>query len=190
MKPPTWALAALATAALGCHGAAGGRVRSDVGVFQAERSSVQLEDRGRAFAAVGDTTRAEQYFSAALDSGGDDGRLTGELLAVCVGDGRYRMAIEHARRYLSRHPADAKARFVLGTLYAAVGEARAARDELELVVRADADDPDAHYALAVVLRDQGNEAVGADHHFREYLRLAPRGEHADEARASLLQEVP
>jgi hypothetical protein len=30
----------------------------------------------------------------------------------------------------------------------------------------------------------------ADRHFREYLRLAPRGDHADEARSFLLREVP
>jgi tetratricopeptide (TPR) repeat protein len=186
----TCVAAALALWALGCHEGPGGRAQSDVRAFEQERSASKLEERGRAFAAVGDTTRAEQYFSAALEAGGDDAALTGALLSVCIRDGRFRMAIEHARRYLAHHPADGKARFVLGTLYAAVGEQRAAREELEVATRQDADDADVHYALAVVLRDQGDEALVADRHFREYLRLAPRGDHADEARSFLLREVP
>jgi hypothetical protein len=46
----------------------------------------------------------------------------------------------------------------------------------------------AHYALAVLSRDE-NDPVGADKHFREYLRLAPNGPHAEEAQASLLESV-
>jgi len=32
--------------------------------------------------------------------------------------------------------------------------------------------------------------VAADPHFREYLRISPRGPHAEEAQASLLKSVP
>jgi tetratricopeptide (TPR) repeat protein len=190
MKRWAWLAALLSLATLGCQSAGGARVQSNVRLFEEERSPARLAERGRAFAAVGDTTRAEEYFSAALDAGGDDAQLTGALLSVCIGDGRYRMAIEHARHYVGRHPADMKARFILGTLYAAVGESRAAREELERVASVDSEDPEVHYALAVVLRDGGGDALGVDRHFRAYLRLAPRGEHADEARGSLLQEVP
>jgi hypothetical protein len=48
----------------------------------------------------------------------------------------------------------------------------------------------AHYALAVLLRDESADLSTADEHFREYLRLSPAGAHADEARGSLLQRVP
>ncbi len=54
------------------------------------------------------------------------------------------------------------------------------------------DKPDmapAHFALGVLLRDEQGDLVQADLHFREYLRLDPRGAHVDEARGSLLKLV-
>ena len=44
--------------------------------------------------------------------------------------------------------------------------------------------------LAVILRDELHDAVGADRHFREYLRITPTGSHAEEAKGSLLKPVP
>ena len=49
---------------------------------------------------------------------------------------------------------------------------------------------EAHFALAVLLRESFKDPVTADLHFREYLRLAPRGGHAEEAEAGLLRSVP
>ena len=40
------------------------------------------------------------------------------------------------------------------------------------------------------VRDQLKSAELADHHFRNYLRLDPRGQHAEEATGSLLTRVP
>ena len=34
------------------------------------------------------------------------------------------------------------------------------------------------------------DAISFDRHFREYLRIEPNGDHAEEARASLLKKVP
>jgi Flp pilus assembly protein TadD len=112
------------------------------------------------------------------------------LVSVCVRDGRYRMAIEHARGYLAAHPGDRRIRFVLGTLYSAVGDAEAAEAELQLVATADSENADVHYALGVLLRDQRGDPLQADEQFRAYLRLSPHGPHAEDARASMLQEVP
>jgi Tfp pilus assembly protein PilF len=81
-----------------------------------------------------------------------------------------------------------RVRLLLGTLYAAVGESQPAHHELQMVLDARPADIDAHYALAVLSRDE-NDPVGADKHFREYLRLAPNGPHAEEAQASLLESV-
>ncbi len=181
---------ALVASTAACQSSLGARMQTAVHTYEHDRSPDKLMERGRAFAAVGDTTRAQQYLAAALDGGGDETTLTPMLLSVCVRDGRYRMAIEYARRYLVKHPSDQRVRFVLGTLYAAVGEALAAQHELELVARVDRDNADVHYTLAVLLRDQNNDLVRADEQFREYLRLAPGGEHAEEARASVLRVVP
>ena len=164
------------------------RTQSDVRIFQAEHSAAKLIERGRAFASVGDTTRAQQYFAAALENNGDEQVILPMLLAVCVQDGRYRMAVEYARRYLVRHPRDLGIHFVLGTLYAALEESVDAERELRFVVHNDAENAPVRYALAVVLRDQRNDPLGAHEYFSAYLRLAPGGEHAEEARASMLLE--
>ncbi len=181
----------LASAALtvGCAASPGERVQQNVKTFRSEQKPEKMVAQARAFWNVGDLTRAEEYFAAAIETGGDEAKIIPLLLAVCVQDGRYRVAINYAENHLRRHPSDVSARFVLGTLYAAVGDAPGARAELERVLVARPTEAQAHFALAMVVRDQGDRA-GADVHFREYLRLAPQGAHAEEARASLMQTVP
>lgn len=180
----------MAVAATGCASTPEQRVKTDVRAFQAEQTHQKLTARGRAFASIGDTTRAREYYDAALEAGGDDRILTPLLLAVCVRDGRYRLAIDYAERHVRRHPRDARMRFVLGTLRAGVGDAVAAEAELSKVIEVSPDNSDAHYAMAVLLRDQRGDLLGADEHFRAYLALAPDGEHSEEAKSSLLQAVP
>jgi len=182
-------IALLALSCVACAGSPAQRITTDVRAFQAEQTHEKLTARGRAFAAIGDTTRAREYFDAALEAGGDDRVLTPLLLAVCVRDGRYRLAIEYAERHVRRHPRDARMRFVLGTLRAGVGEALTAEADLSRVIAAAPNNSEAHYALAVLLRDQRGDLVGADQHFRAYLALQPEGEHSDEAKSSLLQVV-
>lgn len=150
----------------------------------------KLIEEGRAFAAIGDTTRAEQYFSAAITNGADESAIIPLIVKVCVRDGRYELAIERTSRYTQKHPNDVRVRYLLGTLYGAIGDSGRARNELEFVVNAKPNDPEPHWALAKILHDEGKDLVLADGQFREYLRLAPTGAHADEARASLLQEGP
>ncbi len=158
--------------------------------MQRESTADKLADRGRGFAAVGDTTRAEEYLAAALDQGADPKQVLPLLLQVCVSTGRYRAAIQHAETHLHKHPDDVRTRFVLGTLYAALGENKPARENLEVVVEQRPNDSNAHYALAVLARDAENDMVDADRHFREYLRLEPNGSHAEEAKSSLLKRMP
>lgn len=165
------------------------RVEKDLDTVRAEETPEKLFARGRAFANVADFTRAEQYLSAAIDAGGDAREILPILLRVCVAERRYRVAIDYTQRYLRRQPADHRMRLVLGTLYVNVGEPEAAKEELDRVLAADPDAAPAHYARGVLARDE-KDAVTADRHFREYLRIDPRGSHADEARGSLLQEVP
>jgi tetratricopeptide (TPR) repeat protein len=174
---------------LACASSPEQRLKTDVHAFQQEQTYLKLTARGRAFAAIGDTTRAREYFDAALEAGGDDRVLTPLLLSVCVRDGRYRLAIEYAERHVRRHPRDARMRFVLGTLRAGVGESADAEADLARVISVTPDNSDAHYALAVLLRDQRGDLIGADQHFRAYLALQPEGEHSEEAKSALLQAV-
>jgi tetratricopeptide (TPR) repeat protein len=180
---------ALAIGLAGCAHTPVEKAEADMATMQAETSKKNLVDRGRAFAAVGDLTRAEEYLAAAIDQGAHHKDVLPLLLDVCVRGGRYRSAIQHAENHLRRFPHDHGTRLVVGTLHAALGESREARSALELVVEARPDDAQAHYVLAVVARDD-EDVIGADRHFREYLRLQPTGTHAEEARASLLRRMP
>jgi tetratricopeptide (TPR) repeat protein len=153
------------------------------------QSETELVDRGRAFAALGDWTRAEQYLSAALRQGADARRILPVLVHVCIEASRYRVAAEYVREYLPQDPDNPKLRLLYGMLEAAVGDREAARREYESVLREHPDEPGGHYALAVLLRDNA-DPVAAGVQFREYLRLSPDGEHASEARAALREDQP
>jgi len=189
-----WLAMTVLLASLPCGACAsseeGKRMKANVQTFQKDMNPERLVALGKGFASVGDTTRAEQYFSAALERGGDERKIIPLILRVCIQDARYRVAIQYAEVYLRKKPDDSRTRFVLATLYAGVGENVAARAELERVLSLRPDDADAHFALAVLMRDIQEDPVGADAHFREYLRLKPAGEHAEEAQSSLLKSVP
>jgi len=182
------ALAAFGAAA--CGPPPGAQVRTEVQTMSREKSPDKLVERGKAFASIGDLTRAEQYLAAALDEGAEPKSVLPLLLKVCVEARRYRGAIDYAEDHLKKHPQDAHLRMLLANLYAAVEDFPHAREQLELVLAQRPDLADVHYALAVILRDQTKDMVKADLHFREYLRLTPNGPHADEARGSLLKSVP
>lgn len=179
-------LAALA----GCAKTPSQKTQADLATYREEQRAPLLLERGRTFATLGDPTRAEEYLVAALDAGAPPSDVMPLLLDVCVRGGRYRSAIQYAENHLRKWPRDVGTRLVLGTLYAAVGEHRSARLTLERVVSERPDEAQAHYTLGVLARDDDDDLQAADRHFREYLRIAPTGQHAEEARASLLTQVP
>jgi tetratricopeptide (TPR) repeat protein len=180
----------LAAFVFGCTQTPVEKAERDLQAMRAEHSKETLAERGKAFAAVGDLTRGEEYLAAALDQGASPKEILPLLLDVCVRGGRYRSAIQHAENHLRRNPHDYATRLVVGTLYAALGEEKEAKDALEQVVEARPNDAQAHYVLAVLARDNENDVISADRHFREYLRIEPNGSHAEEARASLLKRMP
>jgi tetratricopeptide (TPR) repeat protein len=183
---PAMRFALLALGLLACGGASANENPAEkLAIMKKSEQPAKLIEQGRAFAAIGDTTRAEQYFSTAIQRGADESAVVPLIVKVCVTDGRYELAIEYASRYTQKHPADVRVRFVLGTLYAAIGDRGKARSELEYVVTAKPNDPEPHWALAKVLHDEGKDPTLAEGQFREYLRLAPTGAHAEEARASI-----
>lgn len=180
---------ALASALVACEKSAAQRVQDNLQKAREEQAPDKLLARGRGFASVGDLTRAEEYLVAALDAGADPRATMAALLDVCVRAGKYRVAIQYAEAFLKQHPGDDGTRFVLGTLHAAVGDVAAARQELERVVTSRPRDTRARWTLAVLLRDQAQDPVAADPHFRAYLDAEPRGAHAEEARESLLRRI-
>lgn len=204
---PALTFAALAAA---CAPTAAQKVEADMASVRKESDAKTLVERGKGFAAVGDHTRAEEYLASGIEAGADPRDVLPLLMDVCVKTGRYRSAIQHGENHLRKHPHDMRTRVMVGALYAAISESKQARLQLEHVVKTDAREDaradtrdagspspstplglqaQAHYLLAVVARDSDNDVVGADRHFREYLRIEPKGAHAEEAKASLLRQV-
>lgn len=173
----------------GCAATTAQSLRADAEVVRKESTPDVLLRKGDAFAAVGDSTRAEQYFAAALAAGGDARILVRRLVRVCVSDQRYRAALAYAEDYLRHSPHDYDVRFARATLAAGVGEIEVARDDLNLIVKAMPNNPDVHFALAVLLRDEFGDLPQARAHFLAYTRLAPRGPNSEQARASISVET-
>lgn len=173
----------------GCAATTAQSLRADAEVVRKESTPDVLLRKGDAFAAVGDSTRAEQYFAAALAAGGNAQLLVRRLIRVCVADQRYRAALAYAEDYLRNHPQDYQIRFARATLAAGVGEIEIARDDLNLLVRATPNNPDVHFALAVLLRDEFRDLPLARAHFATYMKLAPRGANTEQARAYSTDEA-
>jgi tetratricopeptide (TPR) repeat protein len=157
--------------------------------MRAEQTPDKLFERGKAFAVAGDLARAEEYLAAAMDAGADARQIMPLLLMVCVQDSRFRLAVKYAEEHLVKYPRDVRSRLVLGTIYAGLGESLAAERELRQVIREKPDEAQAHFALGALLRDAKGDVVGADEHFREYLRLAPTGPYAEQAKSGLLRST-
>ncbi|HET7538721.1 MAG TPA: hypothetical protein VFK05_02580 [Polyangiaceae bacterium] len=179
-------LACLCTAS-GCVTRAGHAIRADAEVVRRESTPEVLLHRGEGFAAVGDSTRAEEYYAAALAGGGDPQLLVRRLIRVCVSGQRFRAALAYADDYLLRRPSDHEVRFARATIAGAVGEIEQAYADLIELAEAVPDNPDVHFALAVLLRDDLVDLPEARAHFARYLALAPNGSNAAQARLAVEQ---
>lgn len=144
-----------------------------------------LFQRGREAAQRGDSVRAEQYLSLALERGVDAGRVLPVLLRVCLASSRLRAALDHAEPYLRDHPEAEALRYLVATIHAGLGQTDEARLALEQLLRTNPNSADAHYLLGIL--DADGDAPSARAHFRSYLDVAPRGEHAAEVRSRLAE---
>jgi tetratricopeptide (TPR) repeat protein len=187
--PRAAAVLALAVAVGGCAAPSKTATQTANAKSPEEADPVFLYQRGRDFGARGDLVRAEQYFAAALAAGGDENTIMPELLRVCVASRHYRLASEYAETALARHPTNARLRFLAGALGVTLGDTVRARERLERAAHELVDNAEIQFAVAVFFRDEMSDRVAADAYFREYLRLAPEGQHAEEARASMMERV-
>ncbi len=153
------------------------------------RDPAVLFRQGDAFAADGDFTRAQQYFAAAIAAGGKSNEILPHLLEACIAAGDLRLASEYAENELARRPDDANLRFLAGALQARIGNRPAAREHLVQAASEMKGNANVQFMVATFFRDEMQERAFADPYYREYLRLDPNGEHASEARASLMERI-
>jgi tetratricopeptide (TPR) repeat protein len=143
----------------------------------------ELFHRGEQAATSGDTVRAEQYLSMALDRGYSEKKVLPIMLRVCLSSSRLRAALNHAEPYLREHPNDKGLRFLVATIYLGLGQLDDARVELNHLLRLDSKFADAEYLLGVLESGANTDEAGS--HFQKYLALQPKGEHAVEVRSRL-----
>jgi Flp pilus assembly protein TadD len=158
--------------------------------MQKEQSAAELLKSAETAATRGDMTRAEQYYISALRAGGPEKQIIQRLLYVCAADQRFPVALDYAEHYLHKHPMDQEVLFASASLHAAVGDISGAQARLQTVLKARPDWAEAHYALATVLREEGDSKNLADEHDLAYLRLNPTGPLAETARARLFGGAP
>ncbi len=167
-----------------CGGAAPTRAQapeaSAEGVAQ-ERN--RLFELGRRAADRGDSVRAEQYLSLALERGYPEARILPRLLQVCIAGSRLRSALDHAEPYLREHPDEDALRLLVASIRIGLAQPEQARAELDILLRRNPRFEEALFLRAVLLAPSDAEAARAD--LRAYLDVAPKGTHAAEVRSRL-----
>lgn len=184
---PALSLVAVMSLPLGC-GQSSSKPPRTAAEEKAE-TAASLVEQGRAYAEIGDGLRAQEYFASALKAGADEKVVLPLLLRACVSQKNYRLAAEYAEAALAREPRNARLRLLAGTLHASVGDSTRSRERLEQAAAELEGEPEVQFTVAVSFRDDANDVVNADKYFRRYLALAPNGEHADEAKSSLMVQI-
>jgi tetratricopeptide (TPR) repeat protein len=149
----------------------------------AEPSAAWYWNAGRAAASHGDTVRAEQYLSLAIERGIDRKKVLPVLLGVCLASSRLRAALDHAKPYLQNNPNDHALRYLVANIELGLGETDVARSELARIVREEPRHADAHYLLGILELESSPDTARSE--LKKYLELAPQGEHAGEVRGRL-----
>jgi tetratricopeptide (TPR) repeat protein len=178
MRSPTAALVALALAGCGSSRPAMPPPGDPLDLVTAE----QLYQIGLETEAAGDTIRAEQYFSAAIEQGYPEETVMPALLRVCVESSRLGDALDYAEPYIARHPEEWPLRVLVASIYMALDQPESALRHLEIVLDIAPEQPSGHYLMAVLARDALRDVALSREHFARYLELDPDGEHASEAR--------
>jgi predicted Zn-dependent protease len=148
-------------------------------------SSHELFVQGVALAKRGQLIRAEQYLNLAIHGGYSEEQALPILLKICLSSSRLRTALNYAEPYLIRHPESWMLRYLVASIYLALGQTLRAHDELIRVVQHQSSNAPATYLLAIIARDSFHDIDAATRYFAAYTEISPNGEHALEAAAWL-----
>lgn len=187
---PSLLRAVLVLLLTGCGHATEPPPAAPVGISGDEASARrELLELGLAFARAGDSVRAEQYLSAALEVGTDANQALLPLMELCIRAGRFEAAVQYGEAYQRDVKAKRELAMLLAGLYITLDQAEKAIKQLEQVASEYPELALAHLLLGRLLRQRERDLEQADAHFRGYLRLEPEGVYAREARASLLKRL-
>jgi len=184
------ALIAVATTVIACGQTNHPRVETAATAASDQAAAAkELLELGLELAREGDAVRGEQYLVSALDAGADPNAAVLPLLKLCIKSSRFEAAAQYAENYGKDVMAKRDLDLLLGGLYVTLDERDKAVMHLHRVTRLYPEHAMAHLLLARVLNQQSRDLLQADEQFRAYLRLAPEGPFAAEARESLLKRV-
>ena len=136
MKPcvPWLTCCALLAVALGCGGTQA--VPTHGVPISADTDAATLHRFADALATQGDLVRAEQYALLSIARGMSPRVVLPLLLSVCLRASRVSAALAHAQPVLRAEPHDYRLRYVVASLYVALGRGNDAMRELLEVLRA------------------------------------------------------
>lgn len=143
-------------------------------------SAAELRDKGLRYAERGDLLRAQQYLSAAESKGYSARVIIPELIRVCVSASRLRAALAYAEPYLLENHDDAGMHYVVGAMYAALGDTQKARVSFLAALRPPHQQYAAAFSLAKMEQVIGN-SMQSRKYLRFYLKNAPNGMYAGQA---------
>src|SRR5215207_6235539 len=91
-------------------------LESRIETVERANEPTKLARAGDAFAAVGDYTRAEQYYNLAVENGSNELELVPRLIRVCVRAQRTGAAIQYAEKHWRKSPRNEGVRSLLAIL--------------------------------------------------------------------------
>ncbi|HKO89827.1 MAG TPA: hypothetical protein VJU61_01670 [Polyangiaceae bacterium] len=139
-----------------------------------------LFERGIALTREGDSVRAEQYLAAAMREGYDWEVALPLLMRVCLTGSRLRAALNYASPYLKKYPDAVWLRYLVATVYLGLGQPLHAREHLLAIQGMPPYEARTQYLLGQTEWEGFGDAKAAARHYREYLRIEPKGPYARE----------
>lgn len=139
-------------------------------------------ERGLQFLAAGDWNRAIYHFTLAIEQ--DDSQINAflQLARAYESNGDPALAVDAYGYALRLHPGLIEPRLQSARLLIRLGGRSQAAAQLEIVLRQDPQQAEAHLLMGLLMRDQPEMLPAARRHLRKYLELSPEGEIANRVR--------
>lgn len=146
-----------------------------------------LLEKGRNYARLGQSVRAEQYLLAALRQGAEPRLVYPTLVETCVQSGRLQSALVHVQAAIALSPTDARLRQLAASLYLALGQQEQAGFEAARLAESVGSSDQTLYFLGDFYEFGKKDDRTAEAYYRKYLARLPEGSEAYWARSGILR---